>query len=318
MAIPDLASGMAAVEWLAPFRQGGRLAVEALGCNRWFVNALLERGWDVLVADASKLELRKQGQKTDRRDAYEIARRLYLGDLDRCAKTYYPTDAEYGRRGLTRLAHRQVQKRTRTITEILCMLRAYKITPPFRSLWTKTARAWLRAQVLCNEDLTFALQVLVDDLERAQERVRALKERIEAIADGDEEARLLREVLPSVGSQTALVLRGEMGNAKRFRSSRAVASYAGVVPRVTASADKAHHGAMTKRGNAHLRWIVGQWAVRLLSKDPIAKAWALPRYRRSHRNKVRVALARRLIIGVWHMFKTGEVFSLERCLSRAA
>jgi len=33
-----------------------------------------------------------------------------------------------------------------------------------------------------------------------------------------------------------------------------------------------------------------------------------------HKNKVRMALARRLLIGVYKMLRTGEAFSMERCL----
>src|SRR5262245_22774335 len=75
-------------------RKSVRVAVEAIGMNRWFVNALREH-CEVVVVDASKLNLRALGKKTDRRDAYEIARRLWLGDIDRNATTYYASEAEY-------------------------------------------------------------------------------------------------------------------------------------------------------------------------------------------------------------------------------
>ena len=104
----------------------------------------------------------------------------------------------------------------------------------------------------------------------------------------------------------------------RFRTARAVASFAGLVPRVTASADTSHHGKVTKQGNSELRWILGQLAVRLLSRDPVAKAWGARMRRRVHKNKVRVALARRLLIGIWVMLSRGEVFSMERCLGARA
>lgn len=39
------------------------------------------------------------GTMDDRRDAREIARRLWLGDLDRMARTYYPSDEVYGLTG---------------------------------------------------------------------------------------------------------------------------------------------------------------------------------------------------------------------------
>jgi transposase len=312
--IPDLAAGEAALEWLAPYMAQGRLAVEALGCNRWFVNACQARRWDVLVVNAAKLALKREGRKTDRRDAREIARRLYLGDLHRDARTYFPTEAEYGRRKLLRIRHSQVEKRTHTQAEIRSILNAYKITPPLRQLRGPSAIAWLRTVKLTSPDLQTALEVLVQDLESVQQRVESLNRSLKESYAKDERAQVLAGALPGVGAQTVLTIQAELGDAHRFRRARAVASYAGLAPRVTASADTAHHGKMTKHGNAHLRWILGQWAVRLLVHDEVAQAWAKPKYRRVHKNKLRVALARKLLIGVWWTLTTGEVFSLERCL----
>ena len=90
----------------------------------------------------------------------------------------------------------------------------------------------------------------------------------------------------------------------------------GLAPRVANSADKSHHGRITKRGNRELRWILTQWSVRLLSFNSIAKEWAEPLLLRMHRNKVRIALARRLLIGIYIMLTRGDAFSLERCLAR--
>jgi transposase len=76
----SLEEGAKAVAFVKRFGPGCRVAVEALGLNRWFVNACLEAGLDVLVCDPRKLDLKKLGKKTDRRDAREIARRLWLGE----------------------------------------------------------------------------------------------------------------------------------------------------------------------------------------------------------------------------------------------
>lgn len=315
--MPDQAAGEELVALLLRFRDGGRYAVEALGCNRWLVNALLAEELDVVVADATKLDLRKQGKKTDRRDAREIARRLYLGDLDRFAKTYFASDAEYGLRKLLRLKHGLAERRTRTCAEIRGLLNAYLLRPPGSQLWLKKAVAWLRQQELPSADLTFALRVLVDDLEAVQARIVAVMKRIEERALQEPRAKALQEDLPQAGAQTVLTIIAELGDATRFRRARDVASYGGVVPRVYESADKAHHGRMTKRGNSELRWIIGQWAVRLLAFHGPVRAWARPLLRRMHKNKVRMALARRLLVGIWVTLGRGEVFSLERCLGIA-
>lgn len=73
----SLEEGLAAVALVERFAPDCRVAVEALGLNRWFVNACQTRGIDVLVCDSRNLELKKLGKKADRRDAREIARRLW-------------------------------------------------------------------------------------------------------------------------------------------------------------------------------------------------------------------------------------------------
>jgi transposase len=315
--LPDREAGDVLLDWLGQWGQCGRFAVEALGCNRWLVNDLQAAGLDVIVADASKLDLRKHGKKTDKRDAREIARRLWLGDLDRYARTYYPTDEEYGQRRLLRVRRDQLRKRTRVVAQIRCELNAHMLRPPSSVLWTWKSITWLKAVKLSSEHLDFAFQIQVSELETLQRHILALDKRIKERAQADEEMVLWMKILPSMGPQTAVRMRAELGDAHRFRDARSVASYGGLVPRVAQSADTAHHGRLTKRGNAGLRWIMGQWAIRLLHRDPIARAWAAPMLRRMHKNKVRVALTRRLLVGVWVMLTRGEVFSLERCLSRA-
>ena len=72
----------------------GRFVVEAQGLNRWFVNAWQASGLRILVANPSPLKLKRSGKKTDRRDAHELARRLWLGDIEQHGRTYYPSDED--------------------------------------------------------------------------------------------------------------------------------------------------------------------------------------------------------------------------------
>ena len=116
----------------------------------------------------------------------------------------------------------------------------------------------------------------------------------------------------------ALAVVAELGEVRRFRNARTVASYAGIAPRVANSADTSHHGRITKRGNAEVRWALNQVAVRLLARHPLVRRWAAPHLRRMHKNKVRTMLARRLLVGIYIVLSRGEVFSLERCLGLAA
>ncbi|MCP5067580.1 MAG: IS110 family transposase [bacterium] len=311
--LKDVAEGAAFIERLLEWKDDGRFAVEALGCNRWFVLASRSAGLDVVVVHAAALDLKKSGKKTDKRDAREIARRLYMGDLDRYARSYFASEEEFGRRKLLRIRHRQVQRRQQTVNQVRAILNAYLIRPPKGVLVGKANMAWLRGVELESSDLTFALQVLVDDLENLVGQIARLDTQISLLRE-NEDVRIL-ESLPQVGIQTAATIHYELGDLGRFGSSREVAAYAGVVPRVSQSGEgKAHHGRITKRGNGELRWILTQWAVRLLAFDPVTRKWAQGLGRKLPKNKLRVALARRLLVGVYMMRTRGEVFSMSRCM----
>lgn len=310
----SLAEGLAVVKTLGQWKEGGRFAVEAVGMNRWLVNKMKEEKMDVVVVDPMQLSLRKLGKKTDRRDAYEIARRLWLGDIDKNGKTYYPDEERYGCRKLLRTRHKFVQIRQQLVNQVRGLLNAYRIASPGGELVSKKNLDWLEQLTLPSELQTECLRHLGQAMRCVQASILALDKRIEKEASKGEVAGL-HETLEEVGPQSALTLVHELGDVKRFKSTRAVAAYAGIVPSVANSADKSHHGKITKRGNSELRWILNQWAVRLLTDNELVKRWAEPRLRRSHKNKVRTTLARRLLIGVYVMLRRGEAFSLERCLA---
>jgi transposase len=311
----SLEEGLTVVEWLAQWKDAGRFCVEAVGMNRWFVNACRDLDLDIVVVDPSKMGLRMLGKKTDRRDAYELARRLRLGDVDRNLTTYFPPDVEFAGRKLVRTRHGLTQIRQSMVNQIRALLASYRVDAPPNQLFLKGALQKLRETSLPTEDLTLCLQAMVSSLAATQGSIVELSKRITARTQEDKVAATLT-LLPSVGPLTATTLATELGDVHRFRNSKAVASYAGLAPRVANSADKSHHGRITKRGNRELRWILSQWSVRLLSFNSIAKEWAEPLLLRMHRNKVRMALARRLLIGVYIMLTRGDEFSLDRCLAR--
>jgi transposase len=309
----SLAEGVKAVEYLERWRARGRFAVEAVGFNRWFVDACRAAQLDVVVVDPVKLNLRMLGKKTDRRDALEIARRLYLGDIDRNAKTYYPTDKEYGARKTIRTRHAFVDMRRKLVNQVRALLAAHRIKIATRVLHSGKGIAELRAQRFDNADLGLCMEQLARVLEAVQGAIDDLTQRIVDTSKAGAIGILV--ALPNVGPQTAATLVHELGDCSRFKNSKAAASYAGLTPSVANSADKSHHGSLTKRGNRELRFVLGEWAVRLLAFDPVVKRWAASRLRRMHKNKVRMALARRLLVGVYIMLARGEPFSLQRCLA---
>ena len=148
------------------------------------------------------------------------------------------------------------------------MLASYRVDAPSNQLYRKGAIKRLREITLATDDQSLCLQVLVSSLETLQCSIESLAKRIVVRMDAEKATKALA-LLPSVGPLTATTLAVELGDLSRFRNSKAVASYAGLVPRIANSADKSHHGRITKRGNRELRWILTQWSVRLLSFNAV-------------------------------------------------
>ena len=302
------------LERLRRWKTKGQYVVEAQGLNRWFVNACQAMGLRILVANPTTINLKRSGRKTDRRDAYELARRLWLGDIEKHARTYYPADEEYGKRKVLRVRHKCVALRQHVINQLRGLLGAYRIPAPQTVLYTRVSMAKLEQVEMPTPELTFCVQTLVTVLKALQQAIEPLTRKVTECAEVPRVA-TLQEQLPNVGAQTALTLDAELGDLTRFGSAKQLCSYAGLVPRVTDSADRQNHGRLTKRGNAEVRWILGQWVLRLLVNNPQVQAWAAARARRLHKNKVRVALARRLLVGIFVSQRKGEPFSLQRCLA---
>jgi len=302
------AAGQEVLRRLTRWKTTGRFVVEALGLNRWLVNACQHAGFNMVVADAVKLSVKRLGKKTDRHDARELARRLWVGDVDRYARSYYPTDEEYGVRKILRVRHQLVGIRQQVSNQIRALLNAYLLPSPGTALYAASSLTTLASIELPTADLPVGLQTLVTAIRQLQERMEQLTKQIRHRAKATS-VQALATQLPSVGPQTALTLQYELGERRRFANATQVCAYAGLVPRVANSGDTQHHGRLTKRGNPELRWIVSEWAVRLLAFDPHARAWARPRLHRRHQNKVRMALARRLLVGVYVSQTRGAAFS---------
>jgi transposase len=221
--IGSLEEGLEVVAFVRRFALGCRVAVEALGLNRWFVNACREAGLDVLVCDPRKLDLKKLGKKTDRREAREIASRLWLGDLDRMACTYYPSDEEYGRRKLLRVRHRLVQMRQQTINQLRAMLNAYQVPASRGVLYTRPSRERLATVALPVPELQQAFEALLAVLESLQGQIDGLNRRVRRLPREEADVAILAN-LPGIGAQSAATLLAELGDPKRFAGPRAVAA----------------------------------------------------------------------------------------------
>jgi len=162
------ADGQEVIRRLSRWQTTGRFGVEALGLNRWFVNACQQAGFSILVADAAKLSVKRFGKKTDRHDARELARRLWVGDVERYARSYYPSEEEYGGRKVLRVRHQMVAIRQQVVNQMRSLLNAYFVPSPGTALYSAASLTALARIELPTADLTLCLQTLVTALRQTQ------------------------------------------------------------------------------------------------------------------------------------------------------
>jgi transposase len=99
-----------------------------------------------------------------------------------------------------------------------------------------------------------------------------------------------------------LTIRAEVGDITRFRRGAELASYAGLVPRVDASADRYWTGRITREGAPWLRWALVEAAMHAHRRSDALGRWARQLAVRKGVFKARIAFARRLcdeIVAVW-------------------
>jgi transposase len=279
---------------------GCALAVEASGPTWAFVDAVAPTGARTCVVDPRKTKLKAgYAAKTDRLDARRLADALRR---DSVVSIYIPPPAIRALREVCRGRHQVVRVRTRLAQMIRALLlRCDAGEPPGTRLYAPRALAWLAAVELPSADAQRALRRLERLYRAVHAEAQAADAEVRARAAADPIAQALAQMV-GVGPVLALTLRAEIGDISRFTRGPALACYAGLVPRVDASADRYHHGRITRDGSPWLRWALVEIARHAIKRPDAIGRWARRVAVKKGIYKARVALARVLcdqVVQTW-------------------
>jgi transposase len=150
---------------------------------------------------------------------------------------------------------------------------------------------------LADEKLSKVHRELLADMFQAldanEAAVESQNEWIQQHATTDSRITLLKTI-PGIGDISAIAFLAEVGNVERFKNPSQLASYFGLVPRLSESADKRRLGGITKQGSSILRWILVQDAWIAISKSRELRRRYLSISRRRGKQIAIVAIARKL------------------------
>ena len=102
---------------------------------------------------------------------------------------------------------------------------------------------------------------------RFEAEIEQLNQQVQKQADQRPTAGLLM-THPGVGPITALATDVFLGDPKRFRDGKALASYIGIIPRENSSGGRQRLGGLSKQGNPLLRFLWCEAAVHAVRRDP--------------------------------------------------
>jgi transposase len=248
-------------EWLARFEGCDDVSFAVEGCTGWryVVEELQAAGIRALLAepaDTAALRGKKQRAKTDKADAAHL-RDLAVGG--RVPESWIPPSAVLEVRVLGRLYLDMAQQRRAWMQRVRAQLFHQGVPAIESGVFGPKGRV-----VLTEADLSPAARqatdtalVLIDGLEA---QIASLRAQLSRFARRQPGCQALMEIY-GIGGLCAPIIWSEMGDTRRFSSSRQAVRHTGIDITVYASDQKRTRGHLSRQGPPPLRWALYEAAM---------------------------------------------------------
>jgi transposase len=242
-------------------------------------------------------------------DKIAAARLAYLHGVGLLPPVWVPPLEVRDRRALVAQRTKMTRLATQAKNRLHAVLHRHHLPPPEGELFTTDKGDWwLNLPVSALERVR--IQSDLDTLVFARSQLRRLEETLVMLATQDERVLLLIQ-LPGIGLITALTLLSAIGDVSRFPSDKHLVGYAGLGTRVHDSGLTRRTGRITKAGRRDIRACMVEAAHTAVRVHPHWKAELARLEPRLGKNKAIVAIARKLLVAVWHVLT-------KRCADRFA
>jgi transposase len=300
-------------EWATKTFSKTDAVVIEMTTNTWEVYDFLVHicGRVVIVHPPAVHAMMPHTAKTDKRDAHALAVLLIGGQLED-KLVWVPDKATRELRTLIAQRYKAVRMIAVAKNRMHNVLHRHHIVLPT----TADEPGWSTPFHVKHHDWWFSLKGLSSterlEIELNWETIRfgeSQRERIEALLAtmaAKDEAAILLQQLPGFGIITAMTVLGAVGDIARFKSADQLVGYAGLGSRVSSSGGKTHYGPITKSGRKDLRHVMVEAASHAIRCHEHWKAEFERLAARMHKNKAKVAVARKLLIVVWHLLSGAE------------
>jgi transposase len=237
------------LEYFLSLDNDTQVVIESTATWYWLYDLLTAHSIPVVVSNPVKTKAIASARiKNDKLDSHMLAQ-LLRADL--LATVHVSSLQTRQLKELLRHRHKLVRDCVRMKNRIHNIMAKNNLSVPISDLFGKQGLQFLsKAQLPPYQ--RHQVDTYLELYHQLKEHTDALTKQIKQTADSDPRAQLLMTI-PGVGPITAMFIAAEIEDVGRFKSYRHLASYAGLVPRLDASADKQRMGRITKQGSPYLR-----------------------------------------------------------------
>jgi transposase len=254
---------------------------------------------------------KEKSTKTDKVDSRKLARELENGTL---RGIHIPNELHQQLRSLCRFRFKIVQSQTRVKNRIKGHLAFYGYAIPSHdemSHWSGGFIRWLKtlefSYGMGRDYLRLCLEELESHRTRLVEVLKLVRKYCRGYGIGEEVTNLRR--VPGVGFVTAITLYGELMEMSRFRTTDHLASYAGLVPSVSASGERESSRGLSFRRNRYLQYLLIEGAWVAIREDPALGYVFSQLIRRVTKQKAIVRIAKKLLNRIRYVWKNKESYA---------
>jgi len=270
-----------------------------------------DKGVETHVVHAQALKVITQSdKKTDKKDAYTIARMLRLwkrGEID-LQMAFMPTREQCELKDVCRYREeisRKIGDETRRIKSHMSRNCEY-LPESFNDFQSQRARNYVRFNF--SSDLT--LMNRMAGLERLFAERDSIQKEVESRLPDSRDVEILITI-PGIARQTAVQIMSMIVDIDRFDDSEKLCAYFGMVPRVRDSGGKEHHGRMTKNGDRMMRVIMERVTEsHVRNCDSSVTRYYKRKCSEMGTKKALITASRKMLSVIYAMLKSGSDFRL--------
>jgi transposase len=287
--------------WVKAHLQPGDAVVIEATTNTWVLyDVTLPQVSKVVVAHPYEVkQIANARVKTNKHDVYCLARLLVAGLVP---EVWVPPMEVRELRTLVAHRRRLVKLHAMTSNRLHSTIHRNNLVPPEGGFFADKNRSWWESLPL---SLVEKLQVrqdlaLLDHLEHHKAEVDQELARLSTTQPWNEYTPYLMQ-LPGFGVVNAMTVLAAIGDITRFPTSKKLVGYSGLGGSIHDSGQTHFGGHITKQGRKELRWVLVEAAWIAVEHHPFWKQEFRKLTHRMKSNKAIVAIARRLLVVIWHV-----------------